>query len=169
MSETRREAAAGREALLDRIDPRVDWPRGLARFGVALCVAVAMTLGLVYGVLAVDRLGDEAAVNAAENYDDREIGGGNSIVVDNRVLYEARARIPEDGTFRVATGPGVVGATDLTEQYVDQFARSFLMPRRPAADAEWIICYGCEVADLGDGAEVVWDNGGGIALVRLAT
>jgi hypothetical protein len=49
---------------------------------------------------------------------------------------------------------------------VDQFARSFLMPRRPAADAPWIICYGCDRAQL-TGAEVVWDNGGGIALVRL--
>ena len=166
MSDTGREAAAEAEALLDLLDPRVDWPHGFVRFGVALCVAVAVVLGVVYGVRAIDRLGDEAAANATENYDDREIGGGNSIVVDNRVLYEARARIPEDGTYRVLTGPGVVGATELTEEYVDQFARSFLMPRRPSADSEWIICYGCNRASLGQ-AEVVVDNGGGIALLRV--
>jgi hypothetical protein len=152
---------------LGRIDPRTDWPQGFVRLGVAACIALMIVLGLVYGVRAVERLHDDAAENAAENYDDREFGGGNSIVVDKGALYEARARIPEDGTFRVVTGAGVRDASELTETYVDQFARSFLMPRRPAADAPWIICYGCDRAQLGAGAEVVWDNGGGIALVRL--
>ncbi len=41
------------------------------------------------------------------------------------------------------------------------------MPRRPAADARWIICYGCDLAQLGDGLEVLWRNDGGIALGRL--
>jgi hypothetical protein len=145
----------------------LEWPLGIARLGVILCVAVALVLGLVFFVRAVDRLGDDAQRNAALNFDDREFAGGNSLVVDKRALYEARALIPEDGTYRVVTGPRVEGATELTEPYIDQFARSFLMPRRPAADASWVLCYGCERSALGDSAEVVWDNGAGISLVKV--
>jgi hypothetical protein len=129
-------------------------------------VAVAIVFGLVYFVRTVDRLGDTADTNASTNYDDREFAGGNSLVVDKRALYEARARIPEDGSFHVVAGPGVEGATELTEPYIDQFARSFLLPRRPAADANWIICYGCDRAAIDRPTEVVWDNGAGITILE---
>lgn len=145
----------------------LEWPHGIARLGVILYVAVALVLGLVYFARAVDRLGDDASRNAALNFDDREFAGGNSLVVDKRALYEARALIPEDGTYRVVAGPRVEDATSLTEPYIDQFARSFLMPRRPAADASWILCYGCELSALGARVEVVWENGRGIALARI--
>jgi hypothetical protein len=142
----------------------LEWPRGIARLGVVLCVLLAAAFGLIYFVKAVDRLGDDAARNAAANFDDREFGGGNSIVVDKRGLYEARALIPEHATYRIVVGGGVEDATELTEPYVDQFARYFLMPRRPAPDARWILCYGCDRSQLGDDFEVVWDNGQGIVL-----
>ena len=58
----------------------------VVRFAVAACVGVAVVLGLVYLVKALDVLGDEAGVNATQNYDDREFGGGNSLVVDKRAL-----------------------------------------------------------------------------------
>lgn len=145
----------------------LEWPRGIARLGVILCVAAALGFGLVYLARAVDRLGDDASRSSALNFDDREFAGGNSLVVDKRALYEARALIPEDETYRVVAGPRVEGATELTEDYIDQYARSFLMPRRPTADARWILCYGCERSALGDGAAVVWDNGAGISLVKV--
>jgi hypothetical protein len=135
-----------------------------ARAGVVLCVAVAIAFGLVYFVRTVDRLGDTADSNAAANYDDREFAGGNSLVVDKRALYEARALIPEDGSYRIVPGPRVEGATELTEPYIDQYARFFLMPRRPAADADWIICYGCDPAALERPTDVVWDGGAGISI-----
>ncbi|MGH3065671.1 MAG: hypothetical protein ACRDOF_05140 [Gaiellaceae bacterium] len=145
----------------------LEWPKGIARLGAVLCVVVAVTFGAVYFVRAVDRLGADADRNARLNFDDREFAGGNSLVVDKRALYEARALIPESGSYRVVAGPEVDGATELTEPYIDQFARSFLMPRRPAANATWVICYGCVITELGAHADVVWDNGGGIALVRV--
>jgi hypothetical protein len=145
----------------------LEWPHGVARLGVALCVAVASVFGVGYFVRAVDRLGDDAARNAAANFDDREFGGGNSLGVDKRALYEARAVIPEDESYRLVAGPGVKGATELSEQYIDQFARYFLMPRRPAPDASWIVCYGCDRAELGESLEVVWDGGQGIVLGRF--
>jgi hypothetical protein len=140
--------------------------RRLTRVGVVACVAVAIAFGLVYFVRTVDRLGNDAETNAAANYDDREFAGGNSLVVDKRALYEARALIPEDGSYRIVPGPGVEGATELTEPYIDQFARSFLMPRRPDPDSEWIICYGCDPADVERPATVVWDGGGGISILQ---
>jgi hypothetical protein len=138
----------------------------VARFGVVACIVTVTGFGLVYLVRAVDQLDDTASTNAAMNFDDREFGGGNSLVVDKRALYEARSLIPEDGRYRVIAGPGVEGATDLTEPYIDQFVRYFLMPRRPAPDAEWILCYGCDPSGLDRPADVVWDNGAGISILR---
>ena len=147
----------------------LEWPRGIARFGVLLCVVVALSFGTVYFVRAVDRLGDQARANAALNYDDREFAGGNAVVVVNSPLYEAQGLIPEDETYRVVTGPNVAGATELTEDFIDQFARYYLMPRRPSSDARWIICYGCDPeVDLGNSFEVLWQSGVGISVGRLA-
>lgn len=139
------------------------------RLAVGACVCVAIGLGLVYFMRALDELGEQAGANAAANYDDREFGGGNSLVVDKRALYEARALIPPDGSYRIVPGPNVEGATELTEPYIDQFARSFLMPRRPSADADWILCYGCDPATLERPGEIVWDSGGGISILRSSS
>lgn len=138
-----------------------------ARLGVIGCVIVAVVLGVVYLIRAVDDLDSAAARNAAANFDDREFGGGNSIVTDKRVLYQARAVIPEESSYRFLTGSPVAGDTELTPEFVDQFARYFLMPRRPAADARWVICYGCDRSALVP-VTVVWDNGAGISILEKA-
>lgn len=130
-------------------------------------MVVAAALVGVYLIRAVDRLGDMATANARLNYDDREFGGGNSLVVDKRALYEARALIPEDGTYRVVAGSNVDGATELTELYIDQFARYFLMPRRPDPNASWVLCYGCDRSELEGVTEVAWDGGNGISILRV--
>jgi hypothetical protein len=140
----------------------------LVRGGVVACVCTAVVFSVVYLVRAVDRLDEAADTNAAANYDDREFAGGNSLVVDKRPLYQARALIPVNGLYRIVAGPRVEGATELTEPYIDQYARYFLMPRRPSADAEWILCYGCDPAGLERPAETVWDNGSGISILRAA-
>jgi hypothetical protein len=145
----------------------LEWPRGIARLGVVLSVVVALGYGSVYFVRALDRLGDQAGSNAALNFDDREFAGGNSLVVDKGALYEAHALIPETETYRLVAGPGVQGATDFTELYIEIYARYFLMPRRPALDARWIFCYGCDLSSLGDGFEILWRDDAGIVLGRL--
>jgi hypothetical protein len=145
----------------------LEWPGGIARLGVVLCVAVALGYGLVYFAKAADRLGDQASSNAALNFDDREIAGGNALLADSAPLFEARGLIPEDETYRVVAGPNVEGATELTEDFIDQYARYFLMPRRPSADARWILCYGCDPAALGEGFEVLWRDDDGVAIGRL--
>lgn len=168
MGELEREPAPTTPPFPD-LSSFLEWPRGIARLGVVLCVVVALGYGSVYFVRAVDRLGDQARSNAALNFDDREFAGGNAVVVSNAALYEARGLIPEDETYRVATGPNVAGATELTEDYIEQYARYFLMPRRPSPDARWIICYGCDPdADLESDFEVLWQGEiEGILLMRL--
>ncbi len=147
-------------ATLGHIDPRVQWPRGLARLGVAACVVVIVALGLAYFVRAVDRLGDAAGRNAGASFDDRELGGGTSLDVDAEALHEARSWIPEDGTYRFVASPDVREGTG-------QFVRYFLMPRRPDPDATWVICYRCDLSRLGGALQVTWRNDAGIAVGRL--
>jgi hypothetical protein len=158
---------AAKETSRPDLSSFLERPRGIVRLGVVLCVGVALGYGLVYFVKAVDRLGDQASSNSALNFDDREVAGGNALVVSNAPLYEARALIPENETYRVLAGPNVEGATDLTEEFIDGYARYFLMPRRPSADARWIICYGCDPAALGEGFEVLWQHETGVAIGRL--
>ena len=155
-------------ALPRDLSSYMEWPHGIARLGVVLCTATALVVGVVYFVKAVDRLGDTARTNAAQNFDDREFAGGNAVVVVNRPLYEARALIGEDETYRVVTGPDVAGATELTASFIEHYARYFLMPRRPSPDARWIICYGCDRSKLGGDFEVLLDDDAGIVVGRLA-
>ncbi|HEY1317719.1 MAG TPA: hypothetical protein VGF10_10910 [Gaiella sp.] len=150
-------ARAGRQ--LGRIDPRLDPPHGLVRLGVAVCIALTLVVGAVYFVKAVDRLGADARTNAATSFDDRQYGGGLSIGVDQTALDEARGRIPERASYRLVVGPSAPN--------VDQFARYFLMPRRPDPDARWVLCYDCDLSRFGDELHVVWQNDAGIALGLL--
>jgi hypothetical protein len=144
---------------LGRIDPRTDWPRGFVRFGVAACLATVVLLGLVYFVQAVDRLGGDASGNAMESFDDRAFGGGNALGVDKEALNEARGWIPAHAAYRLLVGPDAADRRN--------YIRYFLMPRRPDPDASWVLCYGCDPAQLGDGLHVVWENDTGITLGRL--
>ena len=109
---------------------------------------------------------ETARANMALDLLDREVGGGNSVIPDQRMLFEARARIPPDGTFAVAVGPRQEGWTDLTETYADSFLRSFLLPRRPAPDARWILCFACDRGAY-PGGRVVWQGEDGLSIIEL--
>jgi hypothetical protein len=151
--------AAGAGRQIGRIDPRSDQPRGLVRLGVALCVAIAVAVGLVFFAKAVDKLGVDASANAEANTDDRALAGGTSLGVAQEALIEARGLIPERAAYRLVLGP------DATN--IGQFARYFLMPRRPSADARWVLCYGCDLSSLDADLEVLWRDDAGNAVGRL--
>lgn len=137
------------------------------RSGVVLYLVVALSVGAVYYVKSLSQLGDAASRNASQSFEDREIAGGNSIVVDQRVAYEARGLIPERDSYRVLVGANLREQTELTQEYVAGWLAYFLMPRRPRDDARWIICYGCDRSALGDSYEIRWQDGKGISIGRM--
>jgi hypothetical protein len=139
------------------------------QLGVVVCTVVAAVLALVYLPQAIDEFQDGATANSALGFDDREFAGGNGLVVDKAALYEARGLIPEDESYRVVTGSKLSGATDLTLPYIESFARYFLLPRRPDPAARWVVCYGCDTAQLGAPLDVLWRDANGILVGRLRT
>ena len=138
----------------------------LTRTGVTAVVAVTAAVATIYYVKAVSQLGDTAASNSSLSYDDREIAGGNSLIVDQGAAYEARALIPPHAMYRVEIGTRLRDSTELTK-YAGDWFRYFLMPRRPGADAQWLICYGCDTSALGGSYVVRWRDEQGISIGEL--
>jgi hypothetical protein len=134
------------------------------RAGVIVVLALTVAFGAVYFVKAMSQLDDTADANSALNYDDREIAGGNSVIVDQAAAYEARGLIPRDAGYRVVIGSGLRQRTALTEKNVEGWFQYFLMPRRQRPSADWIICYGCETAELGGTYVVRWHDDEGISI-----
>ncbi len=139
----------------------------IARAGVVLCIALAVALGAVYLVRALSDFDEAASNNSSLSFSDREVAGGNGIVADQTAVYEAQAIIPRNARYRVVTGTAPKNATSLTLPFVESWYRYFLMPRRTAADARWIICYGCDVSKLGGRYSSVWQDDQGISIGRL--
>lgn len=136
------------------------------RAAVVGSVVVALgAVGVGYPTLLRDSSAD-ARANDALAFADREIAGGNGVVVDQTAVYAARALIPEHAAYHVSVGPDYEG-TDLTLEHVAGYYRYFLMPRRPVEGARWIVCYGCDLDAYGPGADVVWKTEADISIVRL--
>jgi hypothetical protein len=106
-----------------------------------------------------------ARANARLDLLDREFGGGNSVVPDQGLLVEARGLIPENGTFAVAVGEREPGWTDLTATFAETYSRYFLLPRRAAPDAPWILCFACDRSAY-PGAQAVWEGDDGLSLLQ---
>ncbi|HEX4746058.1 MAG TPA: hypothetical protein VFU99_04160 [Gaiellaceae bacterium] len=146
----------------------LEWPHGVVRIGVVFLVAATLVaVGIRYPALIGD-LGDEASRSSDLSYSDREIAGGNGLVVDQTAVYAARALIPDDDTFNVVVNPAFEGGTPETVVHVAGYYRYFLMPRRMAESADWVICYACDWSAYGHGAEVVWEGTDGISIVHTA-
>ena len=144
-----------------------EWPAGVIRVGVVFLVLVTAVAAAFAYPAVVDDLGDEASNNDSLSFSDREIAGGNGVVDDQQAVYEARARIPSDETYHVAVSDDFNAESVLTVPYVSNYFEYFLMPRRPAEGAPWVICYGCDVTAYGDDAAEVWTNGEGISILRV--
>jgi hypothetical protein len=145
----------------------IEWPIGLMRIGVAFLVATTVVAVVVAYPRVLDQFGDRAARNSALSYSDREIAGGNGLVVDQQAVYAARGLIPEDETYHVAVGEEYEGGSDLTPTYVGSYYRYFLLPRRPEDGASWIICYGCDPSGSGSDPKLLWEDGQGISIYRV--
>jgi hypothetical protein len=134
----------------------------------AVVAAVFVLVGVlvaIYYVKALRRLDRVADANSALSYSDRKVAGGNSIVIDEQAALEAEALIPKDATFRVRVSSGISEANPLTPTFAESWFRYFLMPRRPAADARWVICYRCDRSELGSYA-VRWHDDADISILE---
>ena len=151
-----------------RLVELLEWPRGIARLAAASCVAVALGV-LVYELpRTVDLLGDDAARNAALSYADRDIAGGNAVLADQLLAYQARAIIPANAPYRVVIGPKLGKQAALPTSSLPGWLRYSLMPRRPSDTAPtWIVCYGCDTSPWGDRYEILWHDDYGISVGRL--
>jgi hypothetical protein len=135
------------------------------RLVVAFCTIVTVAAVVA---LYPDAFGDAnrtARANAALDYLDREIGGGNSVLPDPAIAIEARGRIPADGSFAVDVGePRPEWPALATPGAIMTFLRSFLLPRRDDPNAPWVLCFGCDGAARG--SEVVWEDEEGLSILR---
>ena len=152
---------------MTRLSWWLEWPAGPLRVGVVFLVAVAAVSALSSYPGLLRQFGRDASRGSALSFADRDVAGGNGLVADQPAVYAARGLIPEDATYHVAVSPDYEGGNDLTVRYVDSFYRYFLMPRRPAEDAPWVVCYGCDLGEYGASAEVVWQGDEGISIVRV--
>lgn len=145
----------------------LEWPDGLIRVGVVFLVAVTvLSVAARYPGLLF-RLDDRASENSSLSYSDREVAGGNSLVVDQAAVYAARGVIPGNETFRVLVNPAFEGGSALTVPYVGSYYRYFLLPRRYSDSARWIICYDCDFAAVGAPVDVVWRGSDNISILRV--
>lgn len=133
---------------------------------MAFLVATVLIAAGVGYVAMLPEVGREATGNDSLSFSDREIAGGNSVVADQAAVYAARALIPADQTYHVAVSPDYAGGSDLTREHAAGYYRYFLMPRRPAEKALWVICYSCDLGDYGN-AEIVWRGAEEISIVRV--
>jgi hypothetical protein len=128
--------------------------------------ALVIAIASIYYAKALSHLDHRAESNSALSFSDREIAGGNSAVIDQEAAYEAIALIPSSDTYRVVTGERLRNATPLTLSFVDGWFKYFLMPRRPAADAHWTICYGCDLSALVPPGRVRWRDANRISIIN---
>lgn len=140
--------------------------RSFARGLVAICVVVTSVLGLVRMDEVMGLFDWRADRNAAQEYLEREYADGGA-VMQREVIEAARRFIPRDATYRVVVGPNLRNEGRFTRLVVADFLKTFLLPRRQAPDATWVICYGCDTDQLGGSFEVVVEGRDGVVLGRV--
>jgi hypothetical protein len=134
-----------------------------------VCVAATVAAALVVVAMelpnTLDRLGSTASANSALSFADREVAGGNAVLADQMLAFEARGLIPANESYRVLTGPRLTKQAALPITSLEGWLTSWLIPRRPAGDAHWVICYGCDPAQV-PGYRVLWQDEYGISVGR---
>jgi hypothetical protein len=145
----------------------LEWPVGAIRVAVVFLVGVTLGAVVLEYPSVLRGAGNDASRNSSLSYADREIAGGNGLVADQLAVYEAKGRIPVGETYHVVVSPSYAHGSPETVEHVAGYYRYFLLPRRPAEDARWIVCYGCDTASYGARAEVIWEGDDEISIIRL--
>lgn len=144
-------------------------PRGVA---AVTLVALTLLLVVVQAVPGFDRVHDAAARNEGFTPEERRLVSAYGVDISRTFLLEALRLLPPDATYAVATGPNVQVSTPITLTALAPYAQSLLLPRRQLAfftkDAEYLLCYGC---DLGEQqatgpVELLWNGEAGLVIAR---
>lgn len=153
------------ERARDQVLAFGEWPTGVIRLGVVICVILGALI--VPGALSDALDGNDfwADRNGSLDYVAREVPPAEA-VGSQKVAEDARLWMPEDAAYRIVQAPDLSGPLQWA---APDFLATFLLPRREteAADAEWVFCYGCDLAELGEGFEVLSDSGEGILFGRV--
>jgi hypothetical protein len=133
--------------LLPSLERRegVDEGRAPALLAATVVVASALGVGASEYTDAFRALNNRAAHNAGLSERDRnlEIAGTLGIAPP---FVEAALRLPSDATYAVATGPRAPARTPLALSALPGYLENLLLPRtRARAQADWLLCYGCEL------------------------
>lgn len=142
-----------------------EWPNGVLRLGVLICVVIGFAL--VPGALgdALDGNRFWAERNASLGDMARAVPFEEA-VGSAEVAEDARLWMPEDATYRIVQAPDLSGPLQWA---APDFLATFLQPRTQTTDedAEWLFCYSCDTDDLGEGFEVLSDSGTGVLFGRI--
>lgn len=142
-----------------------EWPQGVVRLGVVICVALSAAIvpaALIDALRGNDSWADRYA---SLGYTERSVPSDEA-VGSHKVAEDARLWMPEDASYRIVSAPDLSGPL---EWAAPDFLANFLLPRRQtdSHDAEWIFCYRCDTTELGDGFETLSDGGDGILFGRM--
>lgn len=137
------------------------------RLGVVVCVAVAAAIAAIRLNDALGLYDLRADMNAAATHEQRAHTYPGWAVAGGRVMEDARLWMPEDASYRVNFGPGFDGVR--SSDFTRDMLLWFLLPRRPtrSASAEWVFCYGCDDAALGNRFKVLSRADGGPSFGRM--
>jgi hypothetical protein len=144
------------------------------RLAALALVLVAAAMLLVRLPDASRELDGQAVHNAAGGDLGRMLATADTIDVDNDFVVGVQNDVPVNATYTVQLPPDVATATArgigaLTMAALPGYIRFLLLPRRETAPAEaqYIICYACDVAKWDGTTTWVWEKEKAILIGRL--
>lgn len=143
-----------------------EWPHGVIRLGVVICVVLGAAILPSALSNALDGNDYWADRNGSLDYVSRSVPLAEA-VGSQQVAEDARLWMPEDAMYRIVQARDLQGPLQWA---APDFLAGFLLPRRQSEDAgaEWVFCFRCDPSELGDGFEVLSDSGDGILFGRMS-
>lgn len=144
-------------------------PRGVT---AVTLVALTVLLVAVRAQPGFEGVHASAARNEGFTPEQRLLVSAYGIDISREFLLAARRLLPRDATYAVATGPHVQVSTPITLSALSGYSQSLLLPRRQfpfyTADAEYLLCYGCDVAEqeTAGPVDVLWNEEQGLVIAR---
>src|SRR2546425_3871937 len=146
----------------------------LSGAAAALVVAIAFVALVVRFPAALRGFDHRAARNAAQSPVDRLIAAADPLDIDNQFLGHALGLLPEHARYAVARPANVAeasrqGIVPTTFNALPGYVQFLLLPRRQVdpAEADWLLCYGCDLGPFRRRLDLGWRDGNGLAVGKL--